>query len=221
VVGDVHEPFSNQAAKKHIYEYCRSYKPDFVVQVGDLYDHYCFSRFGKDARVMPPQLELECGRLQAEEFWWNVGNAAPAAHLVQLLGNHDARAKDRISDSNPALGLILDRGFEALYKFEDVETVMDEKQEYYVEDICFQHGHRSKLGDHAKWNQGKTVVGHSHLGGCVFLRNRKGIYWELNAGWVGDETAAVFNYPAQKINRSWTLGFGVIDRDGPRFLPLG
>ena len=70
------------------------------------------------------------------------------------------------------------------------------------------------------YNMMNSVVGHSHLGGTVFLPFKDNILWELNCGYIGDPESLALSYTAQKKVSKWTLGYGVIDDVGPRFNPL-
>lgn len=134
-----------------------------------------------------------------------------------MVGNHDDRIMKRVLEKNPEIAFLIGNTLKQLYTFENVELVRS--YEYVINDIIFQHGHRSRLGDHAKYNQGSTVCGHSHVGGVVFMRNRLRTYFELNAGFLGDTETAAFAYRAQKLVNNTTLGVGVIDALGPRFIP--
>lgn len=43
--------------------------------------------------------------------------------------------------------------------------------------------------------------------------------YELNAGYLGDPESKALSYTPTKIT-NWTLGWGYIDEDGPRFVAL-
>ncbi len=70
-----------------------------------------------------------------------------------------------------------------------------------------------------QYNTRSTIVGHSHVGGVVFRQSSKGTIFELNAGYLADETAEPLRYRPQTISK-WTLGYGLIDEKGPRFCPI-
>lgn len=216
-IGDVHEPWGHRKAKKWLIQFIKQFKPDTVVQVGDLYDLFAYSRFPKAIRV-PVEDELVQGRAAAAALWGAVNKAAPKAKLYQLFGNHDERPIKKALSVAPELLPLVGPSLRDLYTFPNVKTVFDPKEELYINDICFMHGYRSRLGDHARYNQGNTVCGHSHTGGVVYQRNRKGVYWELNAGLLGDPEAEVFGYRSQRMNHTCTVGVGVIDELGPRFI---
>jgi hypothetical protein len=195
-----------------------------VVQIGDVNDLYNQSKYTRNPDLITPERETRLARDQTVEMWSAIRHRAPDAKLIQLLGNHDGRINKRIAENLPEARALVAGAIRDFYTFDGVRTQHDPTEELFLkingEVVCFQHGHRSKLGDHARFNECPTVVGHSHTGGVVYMRNRKGVYWELNAGWLGDERAPVFQYGAQKHLKKWTLGYGLIDHRGPRFCPL-
>jgi hypothetical protein len=83
----------------------------------------------------------------------------------------------------------------------------------------FMHGFRP-MGQHAKWNQMKTVTGHTHKARIEYFQNRHGEYWEFNTGWLGDKSAYPFSYRWQKKIDDTQQGVGLIVDGQPRFISL-
>ncbi len=211
----MHEPFASPAWKKWVIKQIKDRQPSYVVQVGDSRDYYCFSKFSRSHSVMTPKQEINEGRNKLEDFWAEVVAAAPKAKRYQLLGNHDVRPLKRILDAIPEAEDLID--WEAQHTYDGVECRIDEKDELILGRVFLHHGHK-RHGDHARYNQAPTVVGHLHTGGVVYYQNRDGIYWELNAGYGGDPDQTCFRYRYQKKIFGWTQGLGVIDEDGPKFV---
>lgn len=219
VLGDLHAPFHHRAALQSVIKFAEQNKPDLIIQVGDLYDQYGFSKYARSLNIASPQQELDDAREYAEQMWARLRKVAgKKTKLVQMLGNHDFRAMKRTMDAMPEAEGMMNDWVKKIYTFDNVELVMD--AEFVYGGVLFQHGHRSKLGDHARYNQCNTVTGHSHQGGVVYDAGVKGGHWELNAGFLGDIQSPVFSYNAQKRVCKSTLGFGYIDQYGPRFIPL-
>jgi hypothetical protein len=76
------------------------------------------------------------------------------------------------------------------------------------------------MGQHAKWNQMKTVTGHTHKARIEYFQNRHGEYWEFNTGWLGDKSAYPFSYRCQKNIDDTQQGVGLIVDGQPRFISL-
>lgn len=216
--GDTHFPFAHKKAIDWAIRFTAKFKPTHVVQVGDLYDLYSFSKFPRSQFISPDE-ELSQGRLQASRFWMKVKEAAPKAEAYQIMGNHDIRGMRRVLDKAPELEPLVGRSMRELFTFAGVKTIEDPREELVIEGVIVQHGHRSRLGEHSRYNQNSTICGHSHTGGVNFQRNIKGVYWELNAGLLGDVNSKVFSYTAQRKIHTCTLGLALVDTDGPRFVP--
>jgi len=216
-VGDTHYPFTDQRQIKKIVAFAALHKPQRIVQLGDLYDFYSFSRWVRSRDLMTPKQEVDLGRKQAEAFWAELRRVCPQAQCYQLIGNHDARLAKRVMEAIPELERFLDHTKE-LWRFEGVETQPSEREELILDGVCFMHGYR-KHGDHVKFNMMSTVVGHSHKGGTVYMRQRGKTIWELNAGFVALQSSLPMSYGPQKKLHQCTGGFGWIDEYGPRFIP--
>lgn len=157
-------------------------------------------------------------RKMAEDFWIEIKDAAPSAKLKQLKGNHDERPSKQLIEKAPEYDFLL-KHIDELFSFGGVWTQKSERDELIMGNILFQHGFRSKLGDHCKHNKMNTVCGHTHKGGVHFERLGKEVIWELNAGYLGDPESLPLSYTKQRKISKWTKGLGIIDKDGPRFIP--
>lgn len=217
-LGDLHEPFSHAHVKQDFKLFVTKFKPDYIIQVGDAMDQYCASRFARSHNIFTPKQEEETARKNLEEFWAEMGKAAPEAKRIQLVGNHDLRSVKRTVEVIPALEHWIEKYFKELLTFDGVETVIDPREEYIIDDIAFHHGYRSKLGDTRDYIQMNAVLGHTHTGGVVYRNIKNAVLWELNCGLAADPTSKGLSYTNQKMNH-WTLGWGAIDEYGPRFIP--
>ncbi len=215
IFGDCHYPEANQKALKWAYGLVKKLQPDYVVQIGDLYDLANLSRFAKTLNYMTPQAEINLARKQAEEMWSQIQKAAPKAQCIQLLGNHDVRGMKRMLEKAPELEAYMD--WKPLFTFPKVKTYFDEKEEVEIGGVIATHGFK-KFGEHARYNQCSTFHGHSHHAGVQYFQNLEGIFWELDVGFLGDVDSEVFSYRNQRKLHGWTVGVGYIDEHGPRFM---
>jgi len=227
ILGDVHAPWQNdkvvaafikrlEDTSQNPFQYC--------IQIGDLYDMWSASKFARSHDLLTPQAEAELGRSWAVSFWKQVQKIQPGIKCVQLMGNHDERPMKRILEKCPELYQYFD--FKSAYEFEGVRTIQP-RTPVMIEGIVFEHGHRSKLGQHAEYNRTPTVVGHSHRGGTYFapiciphLNSKKTTRYnlfELNCGTCLAFDSVPARYGMTTITR-WTHGWGEIDQYGPRFV---
>jgi predicted phosphodiesterase len=214
VIGDIHFPFHSRRALAVVYKAIRRERPDVIAQMGDLLDQYVFSRYPRNLSYITPEEEVSRGLKEARAFWARVRRLAPRARCYQLIGNHDVRLAKRIAEKLPELKSVVNPL--EMYQFPGVTTMKDDRAELRLNGMVFHHGYLSKLGDHAKQFMKPTVVGHSHRGGVVW--HGPGL-WELNAGFLADESLLPLNYGSKKTS-NWTLGYGLIDAYGPRFIPI-
>lgn len=223
VVGDLHLPFHNRLAVKQLMKAIEREKPSVVIQIGDLYDLYNFSRFSKK-NMLTSKKELRRARIEGQRFWADVKVRSPKAQCYQLLGNHDIRISKRVADKVPELVEFVEDALKPLFTFKGVKTIYDVREELKIHGITFIHGYLSGLGDHMRYYQSPVVCGHSHLGGVVFRKSNGRIIWELNAGYLADEKSEPLMYRPHNTSK-WTLGYGLITIEScrppkPQFVPL-
>ena len=217
IIGDCHFPFVHTPTLERIYEYARLHKPEIIIQVGDLYDLYAHSKFPRSQNLYSPVEEERLGREGAEAMWKKLKEICPKADCYQLYGNHDVRPVKRTMEVAPQMEHIVAKHVEGLMSFDGVKLITDPREELIIEDIQFIHGYRGKTGDHRDYTFMNTVCGHLHRAGIAYRRIQGRAIWEMNVGFIGDPEAKVFGYTPQKI-KDYTLGFGWIDIDGPRFI---
>lgn len=218
VAPDIHFPFHSRNGLKQFYSLASKLAPTHILQLGDLIDAYSLGRWPRSYNEMTPKQELESAREESLSFWATVKSLAPRSKCHQLIGNHDERLTKKLYALFPEAESLIDPG--ALFSFKGVKTQDSERDELIIENICFMHGFRSKLGDHARANSMNTVCGHSHRGGVSYFRLGPKTLWELNAGHLADETSRPLSYTKQRQLSHWTLGCGFIDHLGPRFIPF-
>jgi predicted phosphodiesterase len=217
VIGDTHFPWVHTECLEAIHAFNSEKKPTVIVQVGDLYDLYCHSKFPKSLNVYAPEEEERLAREGAAKMWERLIRDNPSAKCYQLLGNHDIRPAKRVQEKNPEMEHVIKAHLGVITQFPGVTTINDYRQELVIDGIVFHHGYRSQLGSHRDYTMSNFVCGHSHKGGVVYRRLKDQTIWEMNAGFVGDAESKAMSYSSQKIH-DMTLGWGYIDEHGPRFI---
>lgn len=217
-VPDMHLPWVDAGALSSVYLAIEREKPDVVCQLGDLYDMHSQSRFPRSHDICTPKEELAEARQGAESFWVNCRKlASKKARFIQILGNHDDRPSKRVAEKYPEIASLL--GIDHLFKFPGVESVLDSRSELTIDGVVFTHGHFTRHGQHAAYYCRSVVHGHTHRGNVTFQKLHGKVIWELDCGHVADENAEPLQYTPTKTTR-WTLGYGIVDEFGPRFIPL-
>ena len=62
-----------------------------MVQVGDLYDLYAYSKFPRSQNIYTPAEEERLSRQAAEKFFSDIIRDNKKANVFNMLGNHDLR----------------------------------------------------------------------------------------------------------------------------------
>lgn len=217
ILGDIHAPFTRIDLLKKVIDFIEDFKPEQVIQVGDLYDMLSHGKFPRSMNIYTPSQEMSEGRKVVEKMWKDIQKASPGAKCYQILGNHDSRPMKRILEAYPEAELFLD--FSKWFKFDGVETFFDTRQELILDGIAYIHGYKSKLGEHMEFMRRPVICGHSHRAGLFFKNYGDQILFEMNAGYLGDPESKALSYTAQR-HTHWTHAFAVIDEYGPRVVTL-
>lgn len=208
-------PFVDKKALAQLYRRLENHKFNYIIQLGDLFDAHCFSSFTKHPSV--DSKEIHKAKDMADNMWEKINRLQKKAKKIQLLGNHDARLLKRVREKLPEAESLVRETIGNLFTFEKVKTIHDPREEFYIGDIAFIHGYRSKLGDHAKFMQSSVVHGHSHRPGVTFLPLKDKTIFELDCGYLADKNSPALAYTPQKFS-NWTSGWGEINDGVPRFI---
>jgi hypothetical protein len=178
-----------------------------------------FPRFAKRPIGMTPEEELEEGVQGAGRFWANIHKAAPRAKKIQLAGNHEHRLMRSTMERFPECYSLLNRAQGDFWRFKNVQVIHDHRHELEINGVIYCHGWLTQAGAHTRQLLKSVVHGHTHRGGTVFMNLGGKTIWELDCGYLADKYQVPLQYGATK-SVLWTLGYGIIDQFGPRFVPL-
>lgn len=219
VIPDQHFPFVNKKALEKIYEIAKAEQPTHIVNVGDTYDMYSFSRFARSLDVMTPKQEIKKGRAMAEKMWSTLQAMAPKAKCFQVLGNHEDRIYKKIMNVAAEYESIIEEPIRKLLSFPNVYTLKSSKSELVINDIVFIHGWSTSPKFHVAYFHQNVVHGHTHRGSVSFVAIKGKALWELDCGFIADNNALPLEYRETKTSQ-WHTGCGLVDKYGPRFIPL-
>ena len=218
-IPDTHFPFHSKRVLDAIYEFILKHQPERVIQLGDLYDLYAYSRFPKSMNVYKPQEESDLARKEAESMWKEISSLVPTAKKIQITGNHDIRPLKSVLSAAPGLEHMIEKYMVELMTFPGVELISDPREAFKFDDVQVIHGYTSGMGKHRDYFQMNTVIGHQHVGHVTYRNLNGKVIWELGCGLAGDPESKAFTYTPNKIN-NWQQGFGFLDEYGPRFISV-
>lgn len=216
VIGDTHFPFHHKPTLKKILGHIKKHheKISHVIQVGDLYDLYCFNRYGR-REIMTAYDELENARNEAEKMWSSVRSIDPKIKCIQLLGNHDERLSKWITAKAPELEPLIDKL--SLWSFDGVKTMPDQRTELELSGVIYIHGDK-RAGAHMLDFMKPCVHGHDHKLYVMTRRFGDNVIWEASAGMVADPDCEALSYGMRKKYHNMHLGFLEIENGCPKII---
>lgn len=214
-IPDLHLPWCHDLTT--VYEAIEELKPDVIVQLGDLFDLFSYSKFARNHDLCTPEEELSEAVNGARTLWTNIHKLSPRARKIQLRGNHDVRILKLAVEKAPELYSIVSRSEGDLWKFKNVETKMCDKSGVKIEDVLYVHGWLTTLGAHMRSLGENVVHGHTHRSGIIQQIVGGKQLFELDCGYWADQKAVPLKYGVgPHIN--WILSLGFVDKHGPRII---
>lgn len=180
VVGDLHFPFAHPNYLQFLRNTFKQYGVTRVVFIGDLFDHYSYSRFVKKPIAMNPRQEKEKALEQIKPYY----EAFPKADIC--LGNHDVRYIERAEEFGIDEDIIKD--FKDIYEMPKAWKIYDEYENFlFIDNVLYIHGsaYNGQYGaKQAAINEQMSVVmGHGHLFAGVYpVANRRKLLFGMNVG---------------------------------------
>lgn len=217
VLPDIHAPWVDWTALKQVKKWHDTHKPDLVIQLGDLTDQKIWSRWQADTDDVSPCQEF----LETEETLGKIHKWFPK--MIILRGNHDERVKSRAIESGIPSRM-----------FKDVDEVFNYKgwtwwsrtERLRVNtpkgEVLFMHG--DEMGgtpvQKSRLLGVSVVTGHTHKVTLGYTQTDKHHIFGMDMGCLMDINSKAARY-AQSNPISASIGFGVIEKGVPYFVPCG
>jgi len=211
IAGDLHFPFHRKGYLEFLKKVYKEYNCDYVVQIGDFLDQYCFTRYVRNPDALGAKQEFEVAREEAQKFF----KAFPEGYIT--LGNHDARLAKRMAEVGIPEWV--------LKAYAEMIGMPDEwglGGEVYIDDVRYFHGEGlSGNTELAVRKVGHSVVyGHTHKGSLSFKAMKKDLLFAMNVGCLIDQNTYAFEYAKHALEKSF-IGCGVvIDGKQPILIPM-
>jgi len=217
IISDLHAPFTDEIAIEKMLQSIADLQPGYIVQIGDTYDNYSFSRFARSSNLSTPYEEFIRAKMMIEKLWSTIKRLAPKAKLYQLTGNHDMRCQSRLLGKAPELEVFLD--LQKPFEIPGVIRLASARDFIEIKNIVFCHGYFSPSGAHSRHFAKSVVFGHTHRGRVEWMGEE---IFELNVGHLCNTKLLPFSYTASVITK-WKSGWGVIffknNKPEPHFIP--
>lgn len=213
ILPDLHLPHTNWAGLEQAAAYAKIFKPDIVIQLGDLIDAKAWSRFGKDVDDDSPQAEWDAVERDVKRL------AKLFPKMTILSGNHDRRTAAKACEASLPRQLV--KSLEEAFGVKGWTWHMSSKP-LVVDGIVLVHGDEMAGTPGQKAAKlGKSVVqGHTHKASLTYINTFQHQLFGMEAGCLIDAESIAFRYSARNPMTCFQ-GFAVIDNGLPVLVPVG
>jgi len=214
VIPDFQAPFHHKDSHKFLAEVKKTFKPDTVIQIGDLLDQHYYSKYGPSSKAMDGKTEIQEAIKALKTTLYSL-----FPNVYVCWGNHDLRIEKRASEAG--IDPYLLKTYEEIIKAPKGWKFADR---WEIDGIIYEHGigrsgYQGAL-QAAKSNMQSTVIGHLHSdAGILWYGNHKHLIFGFNVGALVDDKQYAFEY-ARFSNKKSILGCGIIINGLPMFTPM-
>lgn len=213
VIPDIQVPFEHRDALKFLAAVNKKFRPDIVVQIGDLADQHHFSKYNNSTKGKGGKEEMTT----AADSLKPLGKMFPKMYICW--GNHDLRIFQKAAEAGIDDSLL--KSYEEMLQMPKGWKLNDK---WEFDGVIFEHG-IGRSGSQgaikaAMANMQSTVIGHLHShAGILYYANKKTLIYGFNVGALIDDRKYAFEYGRFTSGKS-VLGCGIIHNGLPLFVPM-
>lgn len=212
-IPDLHVPFNHKDAFRFLSAVKRKYRPNEVINLGDLEDWHSISMHDHDPDGLSPGMELQALRKGVKPLF----KLFP--HMKICTSNHGSLPLRRAFKFGFPSELI--KSYKDILEMPKTWQIADN---WEVDGVVYEHGEAfggaSGAIKSANANMQSTVIGHIHaFAGIQYSANSKHLIFGFNAGCLIDRHKYAFAY-GKKIKAKPILGCGIIIDGVPTFIPF-
>jgi len=215
VISDIQAPFHHKDTLAFLKAVKNKYKPNHIVNIGDLSDSYCLTAWQKDPDAISANEEIQ----KLLDFTKDFCKLFPKGDI--LTSNHDLRLERAAVRAGIPRHFIKGyhewMGLTSGWKFHD---------ELIIDDIMYTHGDEvGASGAHAALNRVKhygrsCISGHLHTQSCIeYFATREKLMFGMQVGCLIDREQLAFAY-AKKALRKPVLTVGLVVNGVPQLVPM-
>jgi len=213
VISDLHIPYHHKDAFAFLSEIKKEFKPDFIINIGDLLDFHAMSMHDHDPDLPSPGDEMT----RAREYVKELESLFP--EVVEVESNHSSMVYRRALKSGMSRQFLKSYGdFLGTKKWtwqDDLTITLPNKQRCF-----FTHG---RAADVLKVSQSmgmNAVQGHYHTKFLIsWWANPDNLFFGMNVGCLINQKSLAFAY-AKNFKTRFILGCGMIIDGIPKLLPM-
>jgi hypothetical protein len=214
-LGDVHLPFTRWDVLEAAAKDCKAYKPDLIVQIGDLLDQYNWSLYKRATYAPNAEEEWHNTEQDIHHFHKLFGDKVP---MEIVMGNHDLRLMLRCMEANLPRKLI--RQLDELFPFDNWNWRVEQKP-LIRDGVLFCHGDETG-GDAFEKAQvlGTNVIqGHDHKGYLRYASPLEINRFGMSVGCFIDNKSVAAAYARRNFKKGF-LGWATCTDGVPQLFPF-
>ena len=213
VISDMHLPYQHKDAIKFLAEIKKEFKPDRVINIGDLLDFHAISMHTHDPDLASAGHELTMARKYVKEL------ESIYPQVTEVDSNHSSlvyrraikygMSREFLREDGEFLGTKQWKGVD------DLTLTMSNGQRCF-----FTHGRSADVLKVSQTMGMSAVQGHYHTKFVVsYWANPDNLFFAMNVGCLINQKSLSMNY-AKNFRTRFILGCGIILDGIPRLLPM-
>ena len=213
VISDMHLPYQHKDAISFLKEIKKEFKPDFVVNIGDLLDFHAISMHTHDPDLYSAGMELDRSKEYIKEL------EALFPQVTEVDSNHSSLVYRRALKFGMSKQFLKPYGeFLGTRKWkwvDDLTLTMSNGQRCF-----FTHGRSADILKVCQTMGMSACQGHYHTKFLVsWWANPDNLFFAMNVGCLINQKSMAFSY-AKNFKTRFILGCGIILNGVPRLLPM-
>ena len=213
VISDMHLPYQHKDAIKFLAEIKKEFKPDRVINIGDLLDFHAISMHTHDPDLASAGHELTMARKYVKEL------ESIYPQVTEVDSNHSSLVYRRAIKYGMSREFLKDYGdFLGTKKWnwvDDLTITMSNGQRCF-----FTHGRSADVLKVSQTMGMSAVQGHYHTKFLIsYWANPDNLFFSMNVGCMINQKSMAFHY-AKNFKTRFILGCAIILDGIPRLLPL-
>jgi predicted phosphodiesterase len=213
VISDLHIPYHHTDSFSFLKQIKKRYKPDFVVNIGDMLDFHAISMHSHDPDLYSPGHELKAARVFVKEL----EDIFP--EVTEVDSNHSSLVYRRAIKYGMSREFLKGYGdFLGTKKWkwvDDLTLKMSNGQKCF-----FTHGRSADVLKVSQTMGMSAVQGHYHTKFVIsYWANPDNLFFAMNVGCLAAQKHMAFAY-AKNFRTRFIMGSGVIINGIPRLLPM-
>jgi len=213
VISDLHIPYHHKDSFAFLREIKKLYKPDFVVNIGDLLDFHAISMHDHNPDLYSAGDELKQSRIYIKEL------ESLFPEVTEVDSNHSSLVFRRALKYGMSKEFLKGYGdFLGTKKWkwvDDLTLTMSNKQRCF-----FTHGRSADILKVSQTMGMSAVQGHYHTKFVIsYWANPDNLFFGMNVGCLINQKSMAFSY-AKNFKTRFILGCGMIVEGIPRLMPM-